>query len=1133
MAELRDKLYDAIKEELFGPLDPTSQEVLSDSPANRYFCGVLYPSAISLDAESNEAPVDPNDAIEWDGKKKDAVGVASLYDLSDEQESDLNLSNAFKQSALSLSVAVSKDDTLSIQASFAIYKQKEFTFTRHPFVKNIEDIPVQEILKAAETEDGFYRELYKEDDALLFLRIFPRWHQKNSIVFTVSLVNGSKGSNKGGFNSRTFFQAELKIKSTIGFDAFFERANGANDNQDRLNNALLYRKVHNYAIGHGCSPIWDDRGDGTPKEVFSSFLPFYELKAVVPSGNSENLSMRLFSQESESANTFKILDSFCNGYEEWIAKRETDDLPTVPAHLKQVAEQNLHNCKKCLQRMKRGVEILKTNISAFTSFRLMNRAMLLQQIHSKIPTEVQRLEVYQEMGKDKIRVAPDDYHIPNPDAFTPEEDKRYGHWRAFQLGFVLLTIESMVDPSSSDRGTIDLIWFPTGGGKTEAYLGLTAFTLIYNRLLGNDKGDCVQVFMRYSLRLLTSQQYQRAASLICALEYMRRHETFDLGTIPFSIGLWVGQSSTPNTRSDALKKLDKLVDAAGETKDSKRAKNPFIITRCPWCGAEMGVSPHNRRVFGYKKTAGAITKKKFLFCCDNPACEFHSPTMAEYEKYCLPLKVIDQDIYENPPSLLIGTVDKFAMIPFRGDDARSLFGLSQGATKTRSHPQLVIQDELHLITGPLGSAVACYETMFDALCSASDDGDIKPKIVASTATISQAASQCHCLFGVPEDNVRIFPSPCLDANVTYFSDIDKNKPGRKYVGVYSPASSSSSTSAIHFLASVLASKKTIDWEGNEAAKDAYWTNICYFNAIRELAQATTWENTDVAEQEARIAKRKDPTAYKLPTYLSMEMNSRNGDEDVSTYLTGLNTPFSEKNNKALDLVYTTNMFSVGVDIDRLGLMTVFGQPKTASEYIQATSRVGRRTEERPGIVFTLYNPCRPRDKSIFEAFESFHSKLYASVEPMSVTPFSPHMRKKAIAALLVGVANGLCTDLDAIDNPSKLAEYGWFDRAKELILSRVHEIDPDEEENTKKQIERILKIWIQDESITKVCYSLGKTDDLGAMGGDPAPAIVPDGAVGNLPKPWQGVSIGVPTSMRSVDQTCLLTMFNNYGGDEE
>ena len=423
--------------------------------------------------------------------------------------------------------------------------------------------------------------------------------------------------------------------------------------------------------------------------------------------------------------------------------------------------------------------------------------------------------------------------------------------------------------------------------------------------------------------------------------------------------------------------------------------------------------------------------------------------------------------------------------------------------------------------------------MFDALCSSSEGGDISPKIVASTATISQAALQCHCLFGVSEDEVRIFPSPCLDANATYFSDVDESKPGRKYVGVYSPASSSSSTSAIHFLASTLASKKTIDWEGNEAAKDAYWTNVCYFNAIRELAQATTWQNADVAEQEARIAKRKDPKTYKLPNYLAMEMNSRNGDEDVSTYLTGLNTPYTEKNNKALDLVYTTNMFSVGVDIDRLGLMTVFGQPKTASEYIQATSRVGRQTDTRPGIVFTLYNPCRPRDKSIFESFESFHSKLYASVEPMSVTPFSPHMRRKAVAALLVGIANGLCTELDAVDNPSKLNEGGWLEKAKAIILARVHEIDPDEEENTRKQIDKILKIWIHDESLTKVCYPLGKTDDFAAMGGDPAPAIVPDGAMANLPTAWQGVSVGVPTSMRSVDQTCLLTMFNNYGGDEE
>ena len=1128
MIKQRDKLYDAIKEELFGPLDPDAKEVLNDSPSNRYFCGVLYPNDVFAD-EVTEEPCDKKgDNIVRDVVEKGGTGLTSLYDLSDEQESDLNLSNAFKQSALSISVAASKEDTLNVTVHFALYEQEGYVYTRHPYTVSVIS-SVKEILKKGKEGDGFKKILHDENGALLFLSVFPRWHQADSIVFTVSLVNGSKGNSKAGFNKKTFFQTELIIENTSGFAPFYERTN-VSDDSDLINNELLYRKVRCYAIGHGCSPLWSDRGNEAPKKIESSFLPNYELKAVIPSGKSDNLSMLLFSREEQKEKAFEILDAFCDGYEDWIKERALEG-SQLDEHFKKAAEKNIQNCNYCLERMRKGVETLKTNQNAFTAFRLMNRAMLLQQIHSKIPADKQKLDV----GEDgKPFLTPSDYQIPNPDSFTPEENKNYGHWRAFQLGFILLTINSMVDQTSKDREIIDLIWFPTGGGKTEAYLGLTAFTLLYNRITEKDKGDCVQVFMRYSLRLLTSQQYQRAASLVCALEHMRRLEFSNLGTVPFSIGLWVGQSSTPNTRSNALDELDELQKSAHETKGSKHIKNHFIITRCPWCGAEMGVSHKHKRVFGYTKTAGVGSKKRFVFCCDNPDCEFHSPSLKDNEKFSLPLEVVDEDIYENPPSILIGTVDKFAMIPFRGEDGRNLFGLADGSIAERSHPQLVIQDELHLITGPLGSAVACYETMFDALCSVSGDSLNRPKIVASTATVSQAASQCHCLFGVPEGDVCIFPSPCLDSNVTYFSDIDEEKPGRKYVGVYSPASSSPSTSSIHYLAGILASKKTINWEGDDNARDAYWTNVCYFNSIRELAQATTWENADVAEQEARIAKRKDPTKFfRLPTYLSMEMNSRNGDEDISTYLAQLNTEYQEKGNKALDLVYTTNMFSVGVDIDRLGLMTVFGQPKTSSEYIQATSRVGRKTDQRPGIVFTLYNPCRPRDKSIFEAFESFHSKLYASVEPMSVTPFSPHMRKKAIAALLVGIANGLCTDLDSIGNPSDLAKNGWFDKAKDIILSRVHEIDPDEENSTKRQIERILKTWIEDENL-KICYyPWSKISSFGAMGSEPAPAIVPDNAIDSIPREWKGISIGVPTSMRSVDQTCKLTMFNNYGGEED
>ncbi len=1125
----RDKLLAAVKEELFGPSDYASEETLGDSPSNRYFCGVLYPKTIS--AEQEERGGDPKNSKEDEPVEQEeskSVGIASLYDLSDEQESDLNSSNAFKQSAISMSIALKEGDSIKATARFALYEhvKNAFEYKRHPFEKNTDYIPLADLLEQTKDGSSYQFNAYDQDGIRLDLRIFRRWKQKDSIVFAVCLINDSDINGKTSVESKTFFQVELCIESKNGFAHFHERAKSDKNDLDKNNNLLLYRTIRSYAIGHGCSPLWDDRTGDAPKKVTSSFLPDYELKAVVPSGKASGLSMKLFSRDAEKENTLTVLEDFCNEYKKWILEREESELPSVPEHLKQFGVANISKCRECLARMRKGVSILKQDDVAFLAFKLMNRAMLLQQIHSKVPPEKQKLTISGENGKPCLQEETR-FTFPDPDNFTKEEDKKYGHWRPFQLGFILLTIESVVNPDSADRSIVDLIWFPTGGGKTEAYLGLTAFTLLYNRLQGRDKGDCVQVFMRYTLRLLTSQQYQRAASLICALEYIRR-ESNDLGEKPFSIGLWVGMDSSPNTRQDAKDRLADLKRTASSGKEIK--KNPFILTRCPWCGAEMGISHRHKRVFGYTTTPGVASKQKFVFACDNPECEFHSPTRNQINEYCLPLKVIDQDIYEEPPSVLIGTVDKFAMIPFR-DDARSLFGLSAGATEERSRPQLVIQDELHLITGPLGSAVACYETMFDALCSYSTNGSVKPKIVASTATISQASSQCHCLFGIPEESVRVFPSPCLSANETYFSEAKDQEPGRKYVGVYSPASSSSSTSAIHFLAAVLSAKKTINW-ANGTYKDAYWTNVCYFNSIRELAQAVTWQNADVAEQEARINKRIDPTQFKIPSYVAMEMNSRNGDEDVSTYLAKLNTEYSETNNQALDLVYTTNMFSVGVDIDRLGLMTVFGQPKTASEYIQATSRVGRKTKERPGIVFTLYNPLRPRDKSIFEKFEIFHSKLYASVEPMSVTPFSPQMRKKAMPALIIGIANSLCDDSDLWNNPKRLSEEGWMNKAKEIILKRVSKIDPDEYENTKKQIEKILHIWIDVEAVTISSYPLGKRD-LPSITNDPAPAIVPDGSVDNLPGNWKGISMGVPTSMRSVDQTCLLTLFNNILGDDE
>ena len=303
---------------------------------------------------------------------------------------------------------------------------------------------------------------------------------------------------------------------------------------------------------------------------------------------------------------------------------------------------------------------------------------------------------------------------------------------------------------------MELIWFPTGGGKTEAYFGLAAFSIFLRRL--RDRGDTgVHALMRYTLRLLTAQQFQRASRLICAMDYVRRQHAEELGEGTISIGIWLGGSTTPNTREEARAVFRSLDRGDG------RKQNQFVLDRCPWCGAQMG--PVNLgggrgrgrrrafRVIGYAHRGNTV-----VYCCPDRRCEFHDS---------MPLYVIDEDIYEICPSLVIGTVDKFAMLAWR-PEARSLFGISPGGTRSHSPPGLIIQDELHLISGPLGSMVGLYEPVIEELCTdRRGRHPARPKIISSTATIRSYAEQVRGLYA--RERASLFPPPGLDADDSFFA----------------------------------------------------------------------------------------------------------------------------------------------------------------------------------------------------------------------------------------------------------------------------------------------------------------------------------------------------------------------------
>jgi hypothetical protein len=627
------------------------------------------------------------------------------------------------------------------------------------------------------------------------------------------------------------------------------------------------------------------------------------------------------------------------------------------------------------------------------------------------------------------------------DGVAALDEPKNRSWRLFQLAFVLLNLPSLTDLHHPDRShetdaVADLLWFATGGGKTEAYLGLTAYTLALRRLQGEVEGrrgdHGVAVLMRYTLRLLTLQQFQRAAALLCACETIRCADVGTWGETPFRLGLWVGNKTTPNTLAAAANAL-RQKNMGGKPSASG---TPHQITSCPWCGSE--IKEKHLRVYEPPSDIGRCV----TYCGDDLGrCEFSE---AKAPREGLPVMVVDEEIYRRPPSLLIATVDKFAQMPWKGE-TQMLFGkvteicdrhgfLSPEIEDGQSHParnglprvinrphgplrppDLIIQDELHLISGPLGSMVGLYEAAVDELCSWEVKGrKVRPKVVASTATIRRAPDQVQKLF---VRKLEVFPPPqgtsIRDSFFAIQRPISPEHPGRRYIGLCAFGRRYPVAMIRSYVAHMAAAQKLYD--DYDRLADPWMTLAGYFNSIRELAGTRRLVEDDI---RARLRDADQRGLAKRRVRSLEELTSRKSGTGIPKTLERLEAVFDKTleaqraaERKAglpltsvlpYDVILATNMISVGVDIDRLGLMVVAGQPKNTSEYIQATSRVGR-SADGPGLVCTVFNWARPRDLSHYERFEHYHETFYKHVEALSVTPFSARALDRGLSGVMVGL----------------------------------------------------------------------------------------------------------------------------------
>lgn len=824
-------------------------------------------------------------------------------------------------------------------------------------------------------------------------------------------------SNINVFSQKTpsqsfIMQPRMKISSK-GICSYSEQHRSTIDDKEYEINEVLYSEELVYAKGVNCAATWEENESPswvqttyTPQKLVPSFSPTSEYKEVEPA--CQIFDMTIWSQilKKDIISRFRVLaDKYKSWHEEQIS---------LAGSQKEILNSILDEQEYLYKRLQKNIDFLNSNEDAYRCFLLANTAMYIQMILGRdvaFRSKGRDLESYEDLEELRNCFNSESWDYFSSATRAKERNLTY---RPFQLVFLLLNIESTFNDESEDRKEIvDLIWFPTGGGKTEAYLALSAFTIACRRLMyPQDKG--VSVIMRYTLRLLTAQQFERATFLICALEYLRlqlqnrKDPIYSLGNSEISIGMWIGKSSTPNDFKELKtgKYLTFFDALCGNKKEGREASipshNPFPVSNCPWCGCNLAGKKGDIIEYGYKRRDPNLNLE-----CINEKCYFH--------EHQLPIYFIDEQLYRNPPTLLFATVDKFAQLTNK--NSGKLFGIG---TKNRK-PDLIIQDELHLISGPLGSIVGMFESLVEELCTERDQNDNitrKPKIIASTATTRNTTELVKQLYA---RNVFTFPVSGVRYSNNFFSRLlDKNNSKRLYSGLI-PTGHTVSELELRTISAFLVAKERlilqelidhkIDLSNKEDVilflfkdkslleeLDNYWSLVVYYKDKKSLGRTNSRISQEI---KANVDDMKKYT-YHIPqldfvlNYFYLRTNELTGRQESRLIRQLLNeasarTKINYEDGKLpnitskLDIIQATNMISVGIDIPRWNIMVMMGHPMTTSEYIQSSSRVGR---SKDGLVINILSPARTRELSLFENYEAYHQVFYKYVEPLSVTTFT-------------------------------------------------------------------------------------------------------------------------------------------------
>jgi Helicase conserved C-terminal domain len=980
-AEVRSKLVESLRLDLVGPGVNLgdAQEVLPQAPSRWYLTGFLVPLGAKPEQRADEAADDDfDDAGEAVGTDDDAA------------EDKPAARPRFFPSSIGASVlvpAVAK--SLRVCVRWGDYRRKPEPpeeWERTPREELVEvdltkatDRPLEDKVP---NSDGLMVAYLSRPVGLLAVGSDVPEGARTVSIFVVNRRAEAPDITR---DEAFAFQVHLEISGDTAFLRRPDLRGLSSDDWDERVADLQYRDEGEYSVGHNVATeaVHDD--GVCCKVVRTCWIPDAEVEKVEPAKiPGVEISMDALASLKDGEDAKEKLGPLVVEYRKWI-QTEADQVPKAPAKRYETGQELVTRAKVAAIRIESGIALLATP-DCLEAFRIANKCMA-------------------EAARRRMGVMQD----------KPPEDVK-PQWRPFQLAFILMNLRAIAEPGSDDRDVVDLLFFPTGGGKTEAYLGLAAFTLVLRRLRNPGVTSAgLSVLMRYTLRLLTFEQLSRAATLICALELERQSDADKLGDWPFEIGLWVGRAATPNRIG---KKGDKDQNCARERTirflNDDRKPSPIPLEECPWCGTKFSK-------LSFRLIPNSDNPQDLRVSCINRECKFTRGTP-------LPILAVDEPIYRRLPCFLIATVDKFAALPWTGE-VGAFFGRVERGDKDGFYgpcdhakgnnlpvprllpPDLVIQDELHLISGPLGTIVGLYESALDELCVAEKDGKtIRPKIVASTATVRKAETQIRALFN--RSFVDIFPPPGPDRRDSFFAETlpASERNARLYVGIAAQGRSPKVAMLRVYLALLGAGQKwhnKIRKKGELAsAADPYLTLLGYFNSLRELGGARRLVEDEVRNRLAgyggrkRVGEEAGLFEDRRIGYEPVELTSRVDTAHVSEAKRRLALPFGDE--KRVDVAIATNMISVGLDITRLGLMVVFGQPKGSAEYIQATSRVGRDAD-RPGLVVTIFNVHKPRDRSHYERFAAYHETFYRSVEATSVTPFSPRALDKGLAAAFVGL----------------------------------------------------------------------------------------------------------------------------------